>query len=135
VIGVESVRTRASGPAGVIIRVLAAQAFIPGLIGVVPALLGVVPGRILAAAPRGAHDPGVATVGRYLRREGVIPVLSLASRCPRVRGAALAAAPATTGDGRQRGEADEQQRRADRDLADGRVAGLDRCRQLGDRDG
>jgi hypothetical protein len=135
VIGVESVRARASGPAGVIIRVLAAQAVIPGLIGVVPALLGVVPGRFLAVAPRGARDPGVAAAGGYLRRKGVIPVFSLASRCPRVRGAALATAAATAGDGRQRGDTDEQQRRADRDLADGRVAGLDRGRQLGDPDG
>jgi hypothetical protein len=127
VIGVESVRAWASGPAGVVIRVLAAQAVIPGLIGVAP-------GRLLAAAPRGARDPGIAAVGRYLRREDVIPVLSLASRCPRVRGASLAAAPATAGDGRQRGDTDEQQRRADRDLADGRVAGLDRFRHLGDRD-
>jgi hypothetical protein len=52
-----------------------------------------------------------------------------------VRGASLAAAPATAGDGGQRGDTDEQQRCADRDLADGRVAGLDRFRHLGDRDG
>jgi hypothetical protein len=106
---------------------LAAQAVIPGLIGVVPS-------RLLAAAPRGARDPGIAAVGRYLRREDVIPVLSLASRCPRVRGASFAAAPATASDGRQRGDTHEQQRRADRDLADGRVAGLDRFRHLGGRD-
>jgi hypothetical protein len=108
--------------------VLGAQAVIPGLIGVVP-------GRILAAARRGARDPGIAAVGGYLRRDSVIPVLSLASRCPRVRGASLAATSATASDGRQRGDTDEQQRRADRDLADGRVAGLDRFRHLGDRDG
>jgi hypothetical protein len=127
VIGVESVRDRASGPAGVVIRVLGAQAVIPGLIGVVP-------GRLLAAARLGAHDPGIAAVGRYLRREGVIPVLGLASRCPRVGSASLAAAPATAGDGRHRGDTDEQQRRADRDLADGGAAGLDRFGHLGDRD-
>jgi hypothetical protein len=135
VVGVESVRARAAGPAGVVIGVLGPQAVIPGLIGVAPGLLGVAPGRILAVVPRGAHDPGVAAVGRHLRRVGVIAVLSLASRCPRVRGAPLAAAPATASDGRQRGDTDEQQRRADRDLPDGRDADRDRFRHLGDRGG
>jgi hypothetical protein len=89
-----------------------------GPLGVVPGLPGVVPGRIRAAAPRGADGPGIADVSRYLRWEGIIPVLSLAPRCPRVRSASLAVGPATASDGRQRGDG-EQECRADRNLADG----------------
>jgi hypothetical protein len=100
---------------------------IPGPLGAMPGLLDVVPGRIRAYAPRSADNPGIADASRYLRREGIIPVLSLAPRCPRVRSASLAAIPATADDGRQRGRSEEEQCSADRDLADGQVAGLGRC--------
>ena len=83
VIGVESVRARASGPAGVVIRAL----------------------------------------------ESIVPVLILTSRCPRVRSASLAVGPATASDSRQRGDTEEQQRRADRDLAGGQIAGRGRFRR------
>jgi hypothetical protein len=43
-----------------------------------------------------------------------------------VRSASFAAVPATANDGRQRGGSEEEQRSADRDLADGQVAGLGR---------
>ena len=121
VIGVKSVRAWAPGPAGVVIRV-------PGPLDLMPRLPGVVPGRIRVYAPRGTDDPGIADVSRYLRRESIIPVLSLAPRCPRVRSASFAAIPAAADDGRQRGSSEEEQCSADRDLADGQVAGLGRFR-------